>query len=96
MFETLTIFLAIGALGGLLATWVEDGHGPDLAGNVLAGAFGACGGGWLCNHCRLVAGGGLAGDLIGAAVGGATLLFLFRLAPRAAWLRAPAARAHRH
>jgi uncharacterized membrane protein YeaQ/YmgE (transglycosylase-associated protein family) len=96
MFETLIIFLAIGAMGGLVAGFVEDGHGPGLGGNILAGLVGSCAGGWLFNHFRQMHGGGVPGDLIGATAGGIILLFLFRLSPRAVWLKAPAARSFPH
>jgi uncharacterized membrane protein YeaQ/YmgE (transglycosylase-associated protein family) len=82
-FQSLIIFLAVGAVAGWLAGLLMRGGGFALLGNTVVGIVGAVVGGWLFRVLGISAAGGLVGALITAVVGAALLLFVAGLIQRA-------------
>jgi len=79
----LIIFLAIGAVAGLLAGMLMKGGGFGIIGNIIVGVIGSFIGGFLFNLVGVGAGGGLIGSIITAVVGAVVLLFVISLVKKA-------------
>jgi uncharacterized membrane protein YeaQ/YmgE (transglycosylase-associated protein family) len=71
---SILIFLAIGAVAGLLAGLIMRGRGFGLAGNIVVGILGAVLGGYLFGLLNIAFLGGLLGEIIVATVGAIIVL----------------------
>lgn len=77
-FESLIIFLAIGAVAGWLAGQIMKGGGFGLVGDIVLGVVGAVIGGQLLGWLGIVIG-GIAGAIATAVFGAVVLLYIVRL-----------------
>ncbi len=80
--ETILIWLAVGAVAGLLAGVVVKGGGFGLLGDIVVGIIGAFIGGWLLPQLGIQLGAGLIGVIVSATIGAVVLLLVFRLVRR--------------
>ena len=82
--NSLLLLLFVGAVAGWLAGVLVKGYGFGLIGNIVVGIVGSFVGSWLFTHFRIVHGGGMVGDIVGATLGAIVLLVLLRLVRRVA------------
>jgi uncharacterized membrane protein YeaQ/YmgE (transglycosylase-associated protein family) len=80
--ETLLIWLAVGAVAGLLAGLVVKGGGFGLIGDIIVGIVGAFFGGWLLPRLGINLGVGLVPVIISATIGAVVLLLILRVIRR--------------
>ena len=80
--ETLIIWLAIGAIAGLLAGIVVKGGGFGFFGDIVVGIIGAFLGGWLLPKLNIQMGIGLVPVIATATIGAIVLLLSMRVIRR--------------
>jgi uncharacterized membrane protein YeaQ/YmgE (transglycosylase-associated protein family) len=80
--ETLVVWLAVGAIAGLLAAIIVKGGGFGLFGDIVVGIIGAFVGGWLLPRLGVHLGVGLVSAIASATVGAVVLLIILRLVRR--------------
>ncbi|CAN5314754.1 GlsB/YeaQ/YmgE family stress response membrane protein [soil metagenome] len=74
------MWLVVGLVAGMLASFVMGGTGYGLLGDIVIGIAGAFIGGWLFARLGVSAPfGGIAGVIFTAFIGAVVLLFLIRL-----------------
>lgn len=79
--ETLLIWIVVGLVAGVLASFVVGGVGGIIA-DIAVGIAGAFIGGWLFNALNVDSPGGLGGSILVAFVGAVVLLGLLHLVRR--------------
>jgi uncharacterized membrane protein YeaQ/YmgE (transglycosylase-associated protein family) len=79
-FETVLVWLLVGAIAGSLASTVVKGGNYGLIGDIVVGIIGAFMGGWLLPGVGLNLGTGLGGVVFSATIGAIVLLLVLRLA----------------
>ena len=79
-FETILIWLLVGAIAGSVAGMVVKGSTYGLIGDIVVGIIGAFIGGWLLSGAGLNLGAGLIGVVFSATIGAIGLLLVLRLA----------------
>jgi uncharacterized membrane protein YeaQ/YmgE (transglycosylase-associated protein family) len=79
-FETILVWLLVGAIAGSLAGTVVKGGNYGLIGDIVIGIIGAFIGGWLLPGVGLNLGTGLVGVVLSATVGAIAFLLVLRLA----------------
>lgn len=79
--ETLLIWIVVGLVAGVLASFVVGGVGGILA-DIAVGIAGAFIGGWLFSALNVNAPGGLGGSILVAFVGAVVLLAVLHLVRR--------------
>ncbi len=82
-FESLIIFLIIGAIAGWLAGLVITGFGFGLLGNIVVGIIGAFVAGSILPALGVQIGAGLLGSIIHATIGAVLLLFILKIVKKA-------------
>jgi uncharacterized membrane protein YeaQ/YmgE (transglycosylase-associated protein family) len=82
-FETIIIWLVIGAIAGVLAGIIVKGGGFGLFGDIVVGIVGAFVGGWLLPTLGVHLGAGLVPVIASATIGAVVLLLVLRLIRRA-------------
>jgi uncharacterized membrane protein YeaQ/YmgE (transglycosylase-associated protein family) len=80
--QTIIIWLAIGAIAGLLAGMVVKGGGFGLLGDIVVGIIGAFVGGWMLPQLGVHLGIGLVPAIANATIGAVVLLLILRLIRR--------------
>lgn len=80
--ETLLIWLAVGAVAGLLAGLIVKGGGFGLLGDIVVGILGAFIGGWLLPKLGVHLAVGIVGVIASATIGAVVLLVVLRLVRR--------------
>ncbi len=80
--ESLLIFLLIGAVAGWLAGLIVRGGGFGLIGDILVGIVGSVVAGFLFPRLGFSIGGGVAAQIVWAALGAVVLLLVVRLIRR--------------
>lgn len=80
--ETILIWLAIGAIAGVLAGMIVKGGGFGLLGDIVVGIVGAFVGGWLLPRLGLHLGAGFVPAIVSATAGAIALLLVLRLIRR--------------
>jgi len=81
--ETILIWLAVGAVAGVLAGIVVRGGGFGLLGDIVVGILGAFVGGWMLPRLGIHLGVGLISIIASATIGAVVLLLVLRLIRRA-------------
>jgi uncharacterized membrane protein YeaQ/YmgE (transglycosylase-associated protein family) len=79
-FETILVWLLVGAVAGSLAGMVLKAGNYGLIGDIIVGIIGAFFGGWLLPGIGLNLGVGLVGIVFSATIGAIALLLVLRLA----------------
>jgi len=79
-FETILIWLLVGAIAGSVAGMVVKGSTYGLIGDIVVGIIGAFIGGWVLPGAGLNLGAGLIGVVFSATIGAIGLLLVLRLA----------------
>ncbi len=82
-FQTLLVFLIVGAVAGWLAGVIVKGHGFGLVGNIIVGLIGAFLAGWLLPMLGIAIGGGIVAAIINALIGAVILLVIIGFIKRA-------------
>jgi uncharacterized membrane protein YeaQ/YmgE (transglycosylase-associated protein family) len=82
-FQTLLVFLIVGAVAGWLAGVIVKGHGFGLVGNIVVGIIGAFLAGWLLPMLGIAIGGGIVAAIINALIGAVILLVIIGFIKRA-------------
>lgn len=82
-FQTLLVFLIVGAVAGWLAGVIVKGHGFGLVGNIIVGIIGAFLAGWLLPMLGIAIGGGIVAAIINALIGAVILLVIIGFIKRA-------------
>jgi uncharacterized membrane protein YeaQ/YmgE (transglycosylase-associated protein family) len=82
-FQTLLVFLIVGAVAGWLAGVIVKGHGFGLVGNIIVGIIGAFLAGWLLPVLGIAIGGGIVAAIINALIGAVVLLVIIGFIKRA-------------
>ena len=82
-FQTLFVFLIVGAVAGWLAGVIVKGHGFGLVGNIVVGIIGAFLAGWLLPMLGIAIGGGIVAAIINALIGAVILLVIIGFIKRA-------------
>ena len=82
-FQTLLVFLIVGAVAGWLAGVIVKGHGFGLVGNIIVGIIGAFLAGWLLPVLGIAIGGGIVAAIIDALIGAVILLVIIGFIKRA-------------
>ena len=80
--EIILIWLAIGAVAGVLAGMIVKGGGFGLFGDIIVGIIGAFVGGWLLPRLGVHLGDGLVPVIASATIGAVVLLLVLRLIRR--------------
>jgi len=78
-FETILVWLLVGAIAGSLAGTLVKGGNYGLTGDIVIGIIGAFIGGWLLPGAGLNLGMGLVGIIFSATIGAIGLLLVLRL-----------------
>lgn len=78
-FETVLVWLLVGAIAGALAGTIVKGGNYGLTGDIVIGIIGAFIGGWLLPGVGLNLGVGLVGVVFTATIGAVALLLVLRL-----------------
>lgn len=78
-FETILVWLLVGAIAGSLSGTLVKGGNYGLTGDIVIGIIGAFIGGWLLPGAGLNLGMGLAGIIFSATIGAIGLLLVLRL-----------------
>lgn len=81
--QSILIWLAIGAVAGVLAGTIVKGGGFGLFGDIVVGIIGAFVGGWLLPRLGVHLGVGLFPVIASATIGAVVLLLVLRLIRRA-------------
>ena len=81
--EAILIWLAVGAVAGLLAGIIVKGGGFGLLCDIVVGIIGAFVGGWLLPRLGINLGVGLISVIASATIGAVVLLLILRLVRRA-------------
>jgi uncharacterized membrane protein YeaQ/YmgE (transglycosylase-associated protein family) len=82
-FQTLLVFLIVGAVAGWLAGVIVKWHGFGLLGNFNVGIIGAFLAGWLLPMLGIAIGGGIVAAIINALIGAVILLVIIGFIKRA-------------
>jgi uncharacterized membrane protein YeaQ/YmgE (transglycosylase-associated protein family) len=82
-FQTLLVFLIVGAVAGWLAGVIVKGHGFGPVGNTIVGIIGAVLAGWLLPMLGIAIGGGIVAAIINALIGAVILLVIIGFIKRA-------------
>jgi uncharacterized membrane protein YeaQ/YmgE (transglycosylase-associated protein family) len=80
--EIILIWLAIGAVAGVLAGMIVKGGGFGLFGDIVVGIVGAFVGGWLLPRLGVHLGTGLVPVIASATIGAVVLLLVLRMIRR--------------
>jgi len=80
--EIILIWLAIGAVAGVLAGMIVKGGGFGLFGDIIVGIVGAFVGGWLLPRLGVHLGTGLVPVIASATIGAVVLLLVLRMIRR--------------
>jgi uncharacterized membrane protein YeaQ/YmgE (transglycosylase-associated protein family) len=78
-FETILVWLLVGAIAGSLAGMVIKGSNYGMIGDIIVGIIGAFVGGWLLPGVGLNLGAGLVSVVFSATIGAIALLLVLRL-----------------
>jgi uncharacterized membrane protein YeaQ/YmgE (transglycosylase-associated protein family) len=81
-FETVIIWLVIGAIAGVLAGTIVKGGGFGLFGDIIVGIVGAFVGGWMLPKFGVHLGDGLVPVIASATIGAVALLLVLRIIRR--------------
>jgi uncharacterized membrane protein YeaQ/YmgE (transglycosylase-associated protein family) len=81
-FESILIWLVVGAVAGVLAGTIVKGGGFGLLGDIVVGIVGAFVGGWLLPRLGVHFGTGLVPVIASATIGAVVLLLVLRVIRR--------------
>ena len=81
-FQTLLVFLIVGAVAGWLAGVIVKGHGFGLVGNIIVGIIGAVVAGFLLPRIGIAIGGNIIAQILNAFIGAVIVLFVIGLIRR--------------
>ncbi len=82
--NSLLMLLLVGAIVGWLAGVIVRGYGFGLVGNIVVGVIGSLVGDWLFRRFHVVQSHSMLGEIVGATLGAAVMLFLLRFIRRLA------------